>query len=1565
MGRIRVLQANLQHSKSASAALTVAMREFDVALIQEHWVNGTRVMGLGGVKGELIYSRTSQTPRACVLVKQCIQSLPLNNFCFRDLAAVKIRAGNESSSRTITLGSAYFPFDSSSPPPTREVEELVRSCRGSGSQLIFGCDANAHRRTWGSTGTNHFPFDSSSPPPTKEVEELVRSCRGSGSQLIIGCDANAHRRTWGSTGTNHRDELVDLLEKARLHTEPQGVQRILGRCWNDSLDWEPQKSEWAFRWTQQSQISISTQECFADVFPTDFSILAVARPTPGATYPLFTLYSRDGDEQLSINIGSDITLYYEDTEELPLENNLIPFGVAIDDGQWHRLGFSIKGDSITLLQDCNNTVTKSLLRGKRSKLSIDGIISIGYELAAESYYNGDVQMLRIATTPDEAYEMCSKYAPDCEVIYNRYADSSFGGSSSSASAAAGITGGSSSEDLESINAQVQRGNENGVAFSEINSQIAFNSDLERRKSNRTDIIEHELAVEDRLNFAGKFDHAGSLVGPDLNHTTPTVIKEDGDVEATTIGPDISRPDEGYSSAALNPDFPYGYIRGPPGPRGYPGPPGMPGPIGPKGEPGRDGLSGAAGAPGPPGNVFMIPLNAQSNEKGPDAQAETFRQMLAQHMMAMRGTEGPMGLTGVPGPQGPPGPDGLKGEPGDSGEPGLPGVRGPPGPAGREGRRGIAGSDGERGLTGPPGTKGDQGLIGLPGLPGDKGERGGIGSPGEKGSPGHDGPQGEEGPQGLPGMTGEMVTIFSFRGQEVSQDLGVYPASQALQASLEQKVQQVAKDIQDLWDNQVIQGPRGKPGIPGLPGADGSPGTNGRPGPSGPKGEQGPIGAQGSIGFPGSRGAKGDEGKRGVTGDKGDKGDRGLEGEKGDQGVKGEMGLHGPQGQPGMEGPEGPKGYDGPRGEVGSLGPPGEKGKEGAAGLIGYPGIPGEKGDKGATGKIGFSGEKGDRGHPGPQGDRGEPGARGFRGMRGRRGRSGLPGAKGDTGLPGPAGPQGDIGPPGSDGPRGHTGPPGSPGDAGKNGAAGLPGERGPPGEAGKVGPPGAPGVIGPPGSTGEPGPIGEPGIPGNPGIPGEPGLPGDSGKEGPPGPIGPSGSPGPQGPTGLPGFPGERGHNGLPGMPGLKGDMGPPGPPGPTGDKGATGEQGNDGPPGQPGRPGPPGPTGSGGAKGERGEPGPPGSMGRDGPPGVKGPPGGPGPVGPPGEDGDKGEAGLPGDKGTKGAQGEVGPMGSPGPQGTRGESGLPGPPGERGPPGELGRMGSKGEEGPRGLPGPAGPAGPQGLPGPPGMKGEVGDIGQKGPLGPAGSPGEPGPRGPKGLEGLPGLPGLDGLQGPKGDDGPPGPIGPPGAEGKPAVLYGSLVWWPCVRMETIKAELNKTQCLAFVYIKYSTCVQYLGAIRTTPLSAVEALLDLPPPDLVVQGEAAHLPTKSPLSDAEVCGPKTKLSLSLGGYTTVFQAEIYAILACLHQGALARSWMTFRQDVSLMWVSSHAGVCSNGMADALARVIKDNRAKKEKRAKWVFKDRQDQEDHPDLKVPEEQLERPDFQDLLENPASLD
>jgi hypothetical protein len=71
-----VLQGN-QHSRAASAAFCLAMKNCDVALIQEPWKYMGEIKGPKEVGGELIYSRSIQSPGACILVKKDFQILPL------------------------------------------------------------------------------------------------------------------------------------------------------------------------------------------------------------------------------------------------------------------------------------------------------------------------------------------------------------------------------------------------------------------------------------------------------------------------------------------------------------------------------------------------------------------------------------------------------------------------------------------------------------------------------------------------------------------------------------------------------------------------------------------------------------------------------------------------------------------------------------------------------------------------------------------------------------------------------------------------------------------------------------------------------------------------------------------------------------------------------------------------------------------------------------------------------------------------------------------------------------------------------------------------------------------------------------------------------------------------------------------------------------------------------------------------------------------------------------------------------------------------------------------------
>jgi hypothetical protein len=64
----------------------------------------------------------------------------------------------------------------------------------------------------------------------------------------------------------------------------------------------------------------------------------------------------------------------------------------------------------------------------------------------------------------------------------------------------------------------------------------------------------------------------------------------------------------------------------------------------------------------------------------------------------------------------------------------------------------------------------------------------------------------------------------------------------------------------------------------------------------------------------------------------------------------------------------------------------------------------------------------------------------------------------------------------------------------------------------------------------------------------------------------------------------------------------------------------------------------------------------------------------------------------------------------------------------------------------------------------------------------------------------------------------------RPSITYASLVRWPGCETARAKQLLSKIQRLAYLGIT--------GSVHTTPTNAIEALVSLPPLDLVVQGEA-------------------------------------------------------------------------------------------------------------------------------------
>jgi len=69
----------------------------------------------------------------------------------------------------------------------------------------------------------YLPYDSEDPPPSRELEELVRYCENENLHLIVGCDSNAHHSVWGSTNCNGRGEsLHDFLNSTSLEIVNRG-----------------------------------------------------------------------------------------------------------------------------------------------------------------------------------------------------------------------------------------------------------------------------------------------------------------------------------------------------------------------------------------------------------------------------------------------------------------------------------------------------------------------------------------------------------------------------------------------------------------------------------------------------------------------------------------------------------------------------------------------------------------------------------------------------------------------------------------------------------------------------------------------------------------------------------------------------------------------------------------------------------------------------------------------------------------------------------------------------------------------------------------------------------------------------------------------------------------------------------------------------------------------------------------------------------------------------------------------------------------------------------------------
>lgn len=118
---------------------------------------------------------------------------------------------------------------------------------------------------------------------------------------------------------------------------PDIINRTEGMC-NDRQSHTP-----AYRINEKTILTAVSSDVFPNGFPTDFSILTVIRSSRSTrnTLPLFSMYSQSSERVLSLMVGSDIQLYYQDVDGTPIRNTIVSFGIGIADDKYKKTNNSV------------------------------------------------------------------------------------------------------------------------------------------------------------------------------------------------------------------------------------------------------------------------------------------------------------------------------------------------------------------------------------------------------------------------------------------------------------------------------------------------------------------------------------------------------------------------------------------------------------------------------------------------------------------------------------------------------------------------------------------------------------------------------------------------------------------------------------------------------------------------------------------------------------------------------------------------------------------------------------------------------------------------------------------------------------------------------------------------------------------------------------------------------------------------------------------------------------------------------------------------------------------------
>uniref|UniRef100_A0A3B3XQI7 Thrombospondin-like N-terminal domain-containing protein n=1 Tax=Poecilia mexicana TaxID=48701 RepID=A0A3B3XQI7_9TELE len=154
------------------------------------------------------------------------------------------------------------------------------------------------------------------------------------------------------------------------------------------------ETDLSFKINKKIQLSAPTKQLFPDLpFPVDFSLMTTVKAVKGSQVFLLSLYDTQGTQQLGLELARSPVFLYEDHEGQPTPELYPTFRkINLADGKWHRIAYSVEGQSVTLYLDCEKVETLDLLRGPDPHVSTDGVTVFGTRLLDEEVFEVDLNM---------------------------------------------------------------------------------------------------------------------------------------------------------------------------------------------------------------------------------------------------------------------------------------------------------------------------------------------------------------------------------------------------------------------------------------------------------------------------------------------------------------------------------------------------------------------------------------------------------------------------------------------------------------------------------------------------------------------------------------------------------------------------------------------------------------------------------------------------------------------------------------------------------------------------------------------------------------------------------------------------------------------------------------------------------------------------------------------------------------------------------------------------------------------------------------------------------------------